>query len=144
VRRHTLIALLLTGIGIAGLAFVVLSATSVRDYIADTYEFVGTEPVPGDEGDESLVYASAEPVSETAQDIAEARKPADQRVTEAGVFMRYQKDIVTVVPREGGTRILVDDEESGYRRGFVYLGGWWGLNRGRAETVRGGGPGGGK
>jgi hypothetical protein len=52
---------------------------------------------------------------------------------------------VTISPQGGGgSRIVVDDEETGYRRGFVYLGGWWGSYSGPAESFRGGGPGGGK
>ena len=81
----------------------------------------------------------------TAGDIADAVKPADERTTPAGHFLRYDDDIVTVTAEAGGgSRIQVDDEETGYRRGFVYLGGWWGSFSGPAESFRGGGPGGGK
>ena len=142
-RRHTVIALVLTGIGILGLVFAFTTFGSVRDHIRETYTRAGSERVPGDD-DPTEVYASTASVSETAADIADAHKPADRRVTEAGVFLRYSDDIVSVVPRQEGTRILVDDEDTGYRRGFIYLGGWWGTYSGRAETFRGGGPGGGK
>jgi len=88
---------------------------------------------------------SQAPVTETADDIAGAVKPADERSTPAGHFLRYDDDIVTISPQGGGgSRIVVDDEETGYRRGFVYLGGWWGSYSGPAESFRGGGPGGGK
>jgi Domain of unknown function (DUF4247) len=143
VRRHTVIALILSGVGIVGLILTFTTFGGVRGYIADRYTRVADERVPGDD-DPTEVYASTDPVSETASDIAGAHKPADRRVTEAGVFLRDEDDIVSVVPRSAGTRILVDDEDTGYRRGFVYLGGWWGTYSGRAETFRGGGPGGGK
>ncbi len=142
-RRHTLIALLLVGVGAAGLIYTLTSFRGVRQYVADTYQRVADERVPGDD-DPTEVYASRASVSETADDIASAHKPADRRVTEAGVFLRYKDDIISVVPRPAGTRILVDDEDTGYRRGFVYLGGWWGTYSGPAESFRGGGPGGGK
>ena len=142
-RRHTLIALVLTGVGVAGLVFTLTTFGGVREHIAETYTRLADERVPGDD-DPTEVYASPASVTQTAADIAGAHKPADRRITEAGVFLRYSDDIVSVVPREAGTRILVDDEDTGYRRGFVYLGGWWGTYSGRAETFRGGGPGGGK
>jgi hypothetical protein len=40
--------------------------------------------------------------------------------------------------------VIVEDERTGYRSGFFYLGGFWGRSSGRGETFRGGGPGGGK
>lgn len=142
-RRHTVIALVLTGLGIAGLVATFATFGGVRDYIAGKYSREADERVEGDR-DATEVYASEQSVRETAADIAGEHKPADRRVTEAGVFLRYEKDIISVVPREEGTRILVDDEDTGYRRGFVYLGGWWGTASGRGEGFRGGGPGGGK
>ena len=142
-KRHTLVALALSGVGLIGLVLTLTTFGGVRQYIADTYTRVADERIPGDD-DPTEVYASTASVSETAADIADAHKPADRRVTEAGVFLRYSDDIVSVVPRQEGTRILVDDEDTGYRRGFIYLGGWWGTYSGRAETFRGGGPGGGK
>ena len=142
-KRHTLIALALTGVGVLGLIFAFTTFGSVRDHIRDTYVRAGTERVPNDD-DPTEVYASEQSVSRTAEDIADEYEPADRRITPAGVFLRYQDDIVSIVPRAEGTRILLDDEDTGYRRGFVYLGGWWGTYSGRGEGFRGGGPGGGK
>jgi len=143
VRRHVVVAALLTGAGILGLVLTLTSGNSVRDYIKDNYKFTGTERVEGARRD-SLLYASAKSPSKTAGDIAGARKPADRRVTESGVFLRYQKDVVSVVPQAGGSRIIVDDEDSGYRRNYFFVGGFWGTFSGRGQAFRGGGPGSGK
>ena len=141
-RRHVVIALLLSGIGAAGLVLTLTASKSVREHIADTYRFVGTERPEGNRRD-TLVYASDRSVTETARDISDVRKPADRRTTEAGHFLRYEDDIVSVLPQGRGARILVDDEDDGYRRNYAYLGGWWGLYSGPAGSFRGGGPGGG-
>jgi hypothetical protein len=143
VKRHVVIALLLSGAGVLGLFLVLTGGNSVRDHIKETYRFVGTERVEGAERD-SLLYASSKPPSTTAADIADARKPADRRVTESGVFLRYSDDVVSVVPQSGGSRIIVDDEDSGYRRNYLFVGGFWGTFSGRGQGFRGGGPGSGK
>jgi hypothetical protein len=65
-------------------------------------------------------------------------------VTESGVFLRYSDDVVSVVPQSGGSRIIVDDEDSGYRRNYLFVGGFWGTFSGRGQGFRGGGPGSGK
>lgn len=142
--RHAIIALALSGAGALGLIFTLAGHGSVRDRIEDRYRFVGTQPIPGDK-DRTRVYESGEPVSQTAREIANESKPADRRVSDAGLFLRYDKDIVTVIPAgRGRSRILVDDEDSGYRRNYGYLGGFWGSYSGPAEAFRGGGPGSGK
>ena len=142
--RRTLIALALSGAGVLGLVLTLaIGRESVREHLASTYR---SAPGPVEGGSEnSLAYTSQAPVTETADEIAGAVKPADERSTPAGHFLRYDDDIVTISPEDGGgSRIVVDDEETGYRRGFVYLGGWWGSYSGPAESFRGGGPGGGK
>jgi len=66
-------------------------------------------------------------------------------VTESGVFLRYSKDYVGVVPdRGGGSKIYVDDERRGYAHFYPFIGGFWGSYSGRGESFRGGGPGAGK
>lgn len=137
------IAVLLSGAGILGLVLTLSRGDSVRGYIKDKYRFVGTERVQG-AGRESLLYASRRSPSETAADIAGARRPADRRVTESGVFLRYRNDVVSVVPQTTGSRIIVDDEEGGYRRNYLFVGGFWGTFSGRGQSFRGGGPGSGK
>jgi hypothetical protein len=145
VSRTTLIALALSGAGLIGLVLTLaIGRESVREHLESTYRPLGQQAVEGG-SERSRAYASTAPVTETAEDIADAVKPADERTTPAGHFLRYDDDIVTVSAEAGGgSRIQVDDEETGYRRGFVYLGGWWGSYSGPAESFRGGGPGGGK
>jgi hypothetical protein len=145
VRRSTVIALALSGAGVLGLVLTLaIGRETVREHLESTYRPLGQQAVEGG-SENSRAYASTATVTETAEEIADAVKPADERTTPAGHFLRYDDDIVTVSPEAGGgSRIIVDDEETGYRRGFVYLGGWWGSFSGPAESFRGGGPGGGK
>jgi hypothetical protein len=145
VSRSTLIALALSATGVLGLVLTLsIGRESVREHLESTYRPLTQEGVEGG-SERSRAYASEERVTETAQEIAGAVKPADERTTPAAHFLRYDDDIVTVTPEAGGgSRIVVDDEETGYRRGFAYLGGWWGSYSGPAESFRGGGPGGGK
>lgn len=144
--RHALIAIALTGAGVLGLFFTLSTHGSVRDGIKQKYRFVGTEAVAGDK-DRTLVYASSHPVTATAKEISDANHPADRRTTESGTFLRYSHDIVSVLPdtkARGRSRVLVDDEDTGYRRNYLFLGGFWGTYSGRGESFRGGGPGAGK
>ena len=115
---------------------------SVRNYVQDNYRFEREERTR--EG-RSLVYRSDQPPTRTAADIAGARTPADRRNTASGVFLRYSKDFVGVVPDgRGGSRVMVDDERRGYSHFYPYVGGYWGTYSGPGESFRGGGPGGGK
>lgn len=123
-------ALVLSGCGVGG---------SARDYVRDNY------PREGSGNERPIAYRSDKPPTQTAADIANARKPADRRTTASGVFLRYQKDMIGVVPDgRGGSRVLVDDERHGYGFFFPYVGGFWGRASGRSEGFRGGGPGTGK
>lgn len=124
-----LAALALTGCGVGG---------SVRDYVDGRYQRVSAP------GERPVAYRSDDPPTKTAADIARARKPADRRATASGVFLRYQGDFVGVVPEGRGSRVMVDDQRHGYGFFFPYVGGFWGRSSGRAEGVRGGGPGAGK
>ena len=143
-RVHAVIAAVLVGLGALLLFTAFTNAQSVREYIKSEYRAAGTDRVEGARTD-SLVYQSDQKPSATAEDIADAVKPADRRVAPSGIFLRYDEDFVTVVPRtEGGSTIYVDEEDAGYHRGFFFLGGWWGTYSGRGESFRGGGPGGGK
>jgi len=148
--RHAIIALVMAGAGALGLIFTLTSHSSVRDDIAKSYRRVGTEKAPGrdDPGRKpTLIYASTTSVSRTASDIVDRHNPGDRRTTEAGAFLRYSDDVVSVVPPpkgSTGSRILVDDEEGGYHRNYGYVGGFWGTYSGPAGAFRGGGPGTGK
>jgi len=148
--RHAIIALLLAGAGGLGLVWTMSSHGSVRDYVAKSYTRAVSEPAPGGKGagrKDTLVYTSPKSVTKTAADISGHNKPADRRTTEAGAFLRYSDDVVSVVPPAKGargSRILVDDEEGGYHRNYGYVGGFWGTYSGPGGSFRGGGPGSGK
>jgi hypothetical protein len=115
---------------------------SVRDSVASNYQFEREER--GRDG-RSLVYRSPKPPTRTAAEIGDRLSPGERRVTESGVFLRYARDYVGVVPDgRGGSRIFVDDERRGYGHFYPYVGGYWGSYSGRAESFRGGGPGTGK
>jgi hypothetical protein len=136
----------LAGIGVLGLIFTITGQGSVRDYVAGHYRLVGKQKVQGASG-ETLVYASSRSITRTSDEIAKEHKPADRRTTESGEFLRYENDIVAILPPDpgkAGSKVTVDDEQTGYRHHFLYLGGWWGRYSGPAESFRGGGPGGGK
>ena len=127
----------------AAVAALLLGATgclsaSVPDYVADHYEARPNEGA-------TRVFHADEPPSRVANAIGDARPPAERRVTPSGVFMRYQKDMVGVVPDPaGGSRILLTSERDGYALFFPYVGGYWGTYSGRGDDFRGGGPGAGK
>ncbi len=148
--RHAIIAIVLVGAGALGLFFTLSSHGSVREDIAKDYRQIAKEKAPGNAGPDrkdTLIYASPKSITQTAKDISDKHKPADRRTTEAGAFLRYSDDIVSVVPPTTGTRgsrILVDDEEGGYHRNYFFVGGWWGNFSGPAGAFRGGGPGAGK
>lgn len=111
---------------------------SVRNWVADHYE-----QRPAEDG--VAVFHAKEAPTEVARRIADARKPADRRVTTSGVFLRYRNDMVGVVADPaGGSRILITDERRGYTYFYPYVGGYWGTASGSGDAFRGGGPGVGK
>ena len=148
--RHAIIAIVMAGAGALGLIFTLTSNSSLRETIAKNYRQIGTEKAPGNAGadrKDTLIYASRKSISQTARDISDKHKPADRRTTEAGAFLRYSDDVVSVVPPasgQRGSRILVDDEEGGYHRNYFFVGGFWGTYSGPGSAFRGGGPGSGK
>lgn len=146
-NRYAIIAIATVVVGVVGLIATLATHRSARDDIAKTYRRIGTQAPPGPASKgrkRTLVYASSKSVSQTAQDIGDKHKPADRRTTEAGAFLRYRDDVVSVIPPpagSAGSRILVDDEEGGYHRNYGYVGGFWGTYSGPAGSFRGGGPG---
>ncbi len=114
------------------------STGSPRSFIQSHYT-----RVPRNESDG--LYTSAQPPTRVADEIARAWKPTERLTQPGGHFLRYSNLIIAVTPDgRGGSRIYVDDERRGYQRWYPYVRGWWGSDRGRAELVRGGGPGSGK
>jgi hypothetical protein len=60
-------------------------------------------------------------------ELDKAWQPEDQRYTAVGVLLRYEHDIVALLPDgHGGTRIERHDDDEGYRRYFAYVGDFWG------------------
>lgn len=141
-RTQIILALLVAGLGVLLLVGVVFGGSgSVREHIAATYDRVDGDD-PALEG--ALVYASTDPPSRVARDIADAWSPADRHADPSGYFLRYRDDIVVVSSTDTGSRIVVDEERRGYTRWYPFIGGYWGTYTGRGDDIRGGGPGAGK
>ena len=138
-KGYTLAALVLSGLGLLGLVLTIANHGSVREYIDGRYIKRPDERLDS-RAEPTKVYAATTSVAQTTKDIAGAHKPADRRTTAEGAFLRYRDDIVSILPEGKGSKILVDDDDTGYRRNYFYLGGWWGRYSGPAESFRGGGP----
>lgn len=146
-RTYKIAAIVMASVGVLGIIAAVATHGNVRDHIAKAYRFTGEETAPGGAKTKTKTYASPKPIGRTAADIVDKHKPGDKRITEAGAFLRYRDDVVSVVPPargQSGSRILVDDEAGGYHRNYGYVGGFWGTYSGPAGSFRGGGPGSGK
>ncbi len=126
-------------LGLPLMAFALSRATgSPRSFIQSHYTRVSG-------AGSDAVYTSPRPPGRVADEISRAWKPAQRLTDPGGHFLRYSNLIVAITPYErGGSRIYVDDERRGYSRWYPYVRGWWGSDRGRVESVRGGGPGAGK
>jgi hypothetical protein len=62
--------------------------------------------------------------------------PEDQRYTAVGVLLRYEHDIVALVPDgQGGTKIERHRADEGYRRFYAYVGSYWGDRARRRDDV---------
>ena len=69
----------------------------------------------------------ARPPLEVAVELDDAWPPEDQRYTAVGVLLRYERDIVALVPDgRGGTTIERQSADEGYRRFYEYVGSYWG------------------
>ena len=138
-RGLKVLSLVLVLAGIGGILALSRSG-SVRSYVLSTYE------VESRDGD-SYVLRSPRNVTDTARQIKDAWKPAQEVVDPGGTFLRYSDDVVAVTPRaEGGSTVYLDDEDRGYNRWFPYVVGFWGTggSGGPIGGTRGGGPGAGK
>ncbi|TDD95679.1 DUF4247 domain-containing protein [Actinomadura rubrisoli] len=104
----------------------------------------------------SGVYRSPKPPQAVAKEINKKHKAID-RVDDlaamgagGGVFLRYPKLVVGVLPDGSGSRITVDTPSGGYSRYHSHVGGRWsspgsnGWNSSGIASFRGGGPGSGK
>jgi hypothetical protein len=119
--------------------------TSQKSWIADKYTRVGSD-----------TYRSGKPPQTVASEISRKFKPIDQVNDMAtmgrngGIFMRYPKLVVGVLPDGTGSRITVDGPRRGYSRHYSHVSGRWsspgsnGWTSRGAASFRGGGPGSGK
>lgn len=131
------LAMGLAGAGIIGLIAVLMSTGSVRGYVKDHYRRAGSE-------NGAQVYLASKPPAKVGAEIQKAHEPADRRVTSEGIFLRYRKDFVGILPRGRGSKIVLANENRGYGLFYPYVGGYWGSYSGPGESFRGGGPGSGK
>ncbi|GAA2075901.1 DUF4247 domain-containing protein [Actinomadura alba] len=126
---------LVAGLGVIALVGALVSGgSSPRGWIAKNYTRTAAD----------TFRASGMP-TKVASDISRKHRPADRIYDPSGVFLRYPKVIVAVLP-DGvqGSRITVDDADRGFRRYYSYVGARWGGPDGRISSFRGGGPGAGK
>ena len=62
--------------------------------------------------------------------------PEDQRYTAVGVLLRYEHDIVALVPDgRGGTTIERYSADEGYRRFYAYVGSYWGARYSESDDA---------
>lgn len=118
---------------------------STQSWIRDRYTPMGAG-----------AYRSANAPGTVASEISRKFKPIDRvddlaaKGAAGGVFLRYPKLVVGVLPNGAGSRITVDGPRSGYNRYYSHIGGYWaspgsnGWNSRGAASFRGGGPGSGK
>ncbi len=142
--RTVLVAVALIALGGLGLFWVFGDRESVRQYLDQTCRHTGMAADP--DGNRARRYDCPRPPREMTVALRDAHKPADERVTSAGTFLRYSNDMVGITSAQARDRstAYLADERSGYAFFFPYVGGYWGSYRGPAEDFRGGGPAGGK
>ncbi|MFD0900710.1 DUF4247 domain-containing protein [Actinomadura sediminis] len=137
-------------VSVSIVAVIVLVSVLSRDknpdrWIADKYKRVSND-----------TYRSPKKPADVAREIRKELKPID-RVNDmatlgnrGGIFLRYPKHVVAVLPFGAGSRITVDSARSGYSRYHSHVGGHWstpgsnGWNNRGSASFRGGGPGSGK
>ena len=119
--------------------------TSARGWIADRYTRIGVD-----------TYRSPKAPQAVASEISRKYRPIDQVNSLAtwgpagGIFLRYPKLVVGILPDGTGSRITVDDPRRGYYRYQSHVSGFWtspgsnGWTSSGAASYRGGGPGSGK
>jgi hypothetical protein len=67
------------------------------------------------------------PPLEVSAELDDAWPAEDQRYTAVGVLLRYEHDIVALVPDgRGGKTIERYGADEGYRRFYAYVGSYWG------------------
>ena len=137
--KSVLVAVALIAAGGLGLFWVLGPRESVRDYLDETCRHTGIATDPGGN-------RAPKPPTAMTSALRDAHKPADQRTTTSGTFLRYSNNMVGITAGEPPTHstAYLADERGGYAFFFPYVGGFWGTYRGPSESFRGGGPAGGK
>lgn len=88
-------------------------------------------------------YVDRSDTTSAVADEIHGHTSARDRTSDGGmVFLRYRDDIVSVTPHQNGSRIEIDDYDSGYRRWKSHIGSVW--PDPDSSGFRGGGPGSGK
>jgi hypothetical protein len=141
VSGHRVIALVLIGLGGLGLVSIFACNESVEGFLNDRCARGAVERDPN--GNRARTFTCRDKPAKLAADLTKSHKPADERTTPEGHFLRYSDDMVGIVPA-AGAKAYLGDERGGYAFFGPYVGGWWGSYGGRGETFRGGGPAGGK
>ncbi|WP_030172876.1 DUF4247 domain-containing protein [Spirillospora albida] len=128
---------------VAIVAIAVLKDDSPENWIGKKYKKVSAG-----------TYHSGKAPKAVAAEIGRKHKPIDTvdslGRSGGGLFLRYPDLVVGVLPDGTGSRITVDDPDSGYRRYHSHVGVLWiapgshGWTSGGAASFRGGGPGSGK
>ena len=78
----------------------------------------------------------ARPPLAVSVELDDAWPPEDQRYTAVGVLLRYEHDIVALVPDgRGGTTIERHRADAGYRRYYAYVGSYWGARYSRRDDA---------
>lgn len=142
--KAVLVAVALIAAGGLGLFWVLGPRESVRDYLDETCRHTGIATDPG--GNRARRYDCPRAPRAMTSALRDAHKPADQRTTTSGTFLRYSDDMVGITAGQPPTHstAYLADERGGYAFFFPYVGGFWGTYRGPSESFRGGGPAGGK
>jgi hypothetical protein len=119
--------------------------TSKESWIADKYSKTGNG-----------AYRSSKAPPVVASEINKKFKAIDRvddlatRGAAGGIFLRYPKLVVGVLPNGTGSQITLSTPSSGYNRYYSHVSGRWarpgsnGWTSGGTASFRGGGPGSGK
>ncbi|WP_233526067.1 DUF4247 domain-containing protein [Actinomadura spongiicola] len=119
--------------------------TSQESWIGDKYKKAGTD-----------TYRSPKAPQTVATEINKKFRAIDRvdslatRGAAGGIFLRYPKLVVGVLPNGPGSQITLSTPRRGYDRYYSHVSGYWarpgsnGWTSGGAANFRGGGPGSGK
>lgn len=139
---HVRFGAVLAALGALGLIGIFACDQSVEGFLNERCARGKVETDP--QGHRARAFTCRERPSALAADLVKGHKPADQRSTPEGHFLRYSDTMVGLTAQGTGTKAYFAEERDGYAFFGPYVGGWWGTYGGPAESFRGGGPAGGK